>query len=155
VIRGNIAVVVLLFAAMPCFAGKDRNFHAVVTAMETQYGVRHVHIPLLGFANFCARVAGAPGFKIAVFEHVRGATGMSPDSLADSMQAAIGTDWHPLVRVREKGEFTIIFANADSKKLRALIVCLDDEDATVVETKVKVSQIQKWMRDPEDARDLR
>ena len=153
-IRRTIAALALLFLASPCFGGMDQDFHAIVTAIETQYGVRHTHIPLLGFATFCVRIAGVPGLKLAVFEHVRGANGMSPDSLADSMQAAVGTDWHPLVRVREKGEFTLIFANADSKKLKALIVCLDGDDATVVEAKVNVSQIRKWTRNPEGARDL-
>jgi len=155
VIRNTLAALALLLLAVPCFAGKDRDFHAVVTAIETQYGVRHVHIPLLGFATFCVRIAGVPGVKLAVFENVRGATGMSPDSLEDSMQAAIGATWHPLVRVRENDQLTLIFTNADSKKLKALIVCLDRNDATVIETKLSVSQIQRWMHDPDEARDLR
>jgi len=150
-----VVALAVLSASIPCFAGKDRDFHAVVSAIEAQYGVHHARIPLLGFATFCGRIAGAPGLKIAVFENVQGANGMSPDSLAESMQAAIWPEWQPLVRVREKGEFTIIFTNADEKKLKALIVCLDGDDATLLETKIKVSQIKKWMRDPQDARDLR
>jgi hypothetical protein len=149
-----IAALATLSLPIPCLAGKDRDFHAVVTAIETQYGVKHTHIPLLGFATFCVRVAGAPGVKIAVFEPASGANAMSPDSLADTMQAAIGPGWHPFVRVREKGQFTIVFTNADEKQLKALIVCLDGEGATVVETGVKVSQLQKWLHDPEDAREL-
>ena len=150
-----IAAFAMVSAPIPCFAGKDRDFRALVAAIETQYGVHHMHIPLLGLATFCVRLAGAPGVKIAVFENAGYATGMSPDSLADTMQTAVGPAWHPRVRVREKGEFTIIFTNADDKKLKALIVCLDGQDATVIETDIKVSQLQKWMHDPEDAGDLR
>lgn len=150
----SIAALAMLSVPIPCLAAKGQDFGAVVAAMETQYGVHHMHIPLLGFATLCVRVAGAPGLKIAVFEHAGDAKGMSPDSLADTMQAVIGPAWHLLVRVREKGQFTIIFTNATDKKLKALIVCLDGEEATVVEAGVKVSQLQKWMRDPEEARDL-
>ncbi len=153
--RRTLAMIAVLSLASPCFAGKDRDFQTVVNAIETQYGVHHMHIPLLGFASFCVRMTGGPGFKLAVFEHVRSANAISPQSLADSMDAAIGNPWHPLVRVRDHGQLTLIYTNPDDKKLSVLIVCLDGEDATVVQTKVKASQIRKWMRDPDDAAEFR
>jgi hypothetical protein len=150
-----LAIAAVFVPALPCFAGSDGDFHAVVASIERQYGVRHTHIPLLGFATFCVRFAGVPGLKIAVFEHVRDANGISADSLEDSMDAAIGNSWRPLVRVRDRGELTLIYTNPSDKTLKVLVVCFDGDDATVVQTKVTASQIRKWMRDPDDAEHAR
>jgi hypothetical protein len=151
-----LAVCAVLILAIPCLGGNDQEFHAVVSAIETQYGVRHMHIPLLGFATFCLRVAGTPGtagLEIAVFQNIRRSNEISSESLEQSIQAAVGDRWKPLVRVRSRddGELTMVYTNPDDKQLKVLVVAIQGEDATVVQAKVKASQIRKWMREPEDA----
>jgi hypothetical protein len=156
--RRAVAVCAVLLLAIPCFGGKDREFNALVKTIETQYGVRHVHIPLLGFTTFCLRVAGTPGtadLKLAVFDDIRDAKTLSPESFEQSVRAAMGTRWRPFVRVRshEDGNVTLIYADAEAKQLQVLIVALGDNDATIVQTKVKTSQIWKWIKNPEDDAD--
>jgi hypothetical protein len=155
----RVLIVYAVFAlAIPCFGGNDREFNALVRTIETQYGVRHMRIPLLGFATFCLRVAGTPaaaGLKIAVFDDLRNAKRVSADSFQQSVEAAIGSRWHPLVRARsrEDGQVTMIYTNPDPKELRMLIVSLDGDDATIVQTKLKSSQVWKWIKNPRDAVD--
>lgn len=154
-----LAVFAVLLLAMPCLAGNDQDFRAVVSAIETQYGVHHMRIPMLGFATFCLRVAGTPGMaglKIAVFQDIRRGDQITAESLEQSIESAIGGHWRPLVRVRSRndGELTMIYANPNDKELKVLIVSLERDDATVVQAHVKASQIRKWMNDPDDAGDL-
>jgi hypothetical protein len=158
VTRRMFAVCAVLIFTLPCLGGNDQDFHAVVTAIETQYGVHDLRIPLLGFATFCLRVAGTPGtagLKIAVFQHIRRSE-ISSESLEQSIEAAVSDRWKPLVRVRSRddGELTMVYANPDDRQLRVLIVAVEGDGATAVQAKVKASQIRKWMRDPEDAAHL-
>lgn len=157
--RRLLAVCAVLVLATPCFGGSDRDFNALVKTIETEYGVRHMRIPLLGFATFCLRVAGTPGsagLKIAVFNDVLNSNAVSVDSFEQSVETAIGTKWHPLVRARSRndGNVTMIYANPDAKELQVFVVTLNGNDATIVQTKLKTSQIWKWIGKPQDAVDL-
>ena len=150
-----LAVLFISLLAIPCFGGNDAEFHAVVNTIETQYGTHHMHIPFLGFATFCMRVAGVPGtagLKLAVFDRLP-QNDISEEALQHSIEAAIGESWQPLVRVRSKGdkELTIIYAVPSEKEIRVLVVSIEQNDATVVQAKVKASQIRKWIEHPDSA----
>jgi hypothetical protein len=158
VTRRVLVVCAVLVLAVPCLAGNDREFDALVKTIETQYGVRHTRIPLLGFATFCLRVAGTPGaagLKIAVFNDALNSNTVSADAFEQSVATAIGNGWHPLVRARSRddGSVTMIYTNPDAKELQVLVVTLGGNDATIVQTKLKTSQIWKWIREPQDAVD--
>ena len=156
--RRALALVFVIALAVPCFGGNDAEFHAVVKTIETQYGVHHMRIPLLGFATFCLKIAGTPGtsgLKLAVFDHLPQPTGASFEAFEQSLEAAIGETWRPLVRVKSKdgSELTMVYTNPSDKELKVLIVCLEPNDATVVQAKVTAAQIRKWIQHPEDAAD--
>jgi hypothetical protein len=156
--RRAVAVGALLLLAIPCFGGNGREFNALVKTIETQYGVRHVHIPLVGFATFCLRVAGTPGMaglRLAVFDDIRDSQALSPESFVQSVGAAIGSRWHLFVRVRshEDGNVTLIYTDAEAKQLEVLLVTLNDNRATIVQTKLKTSEIWKWINNPRDDAD--
>ena len=75
----------------------------MVRTIETQYGVHHMRIPFLGFATVCLKIAGIPGtsgLKLAVFDQLPKESGVSDEALQESIEAAIGDTWRPLVRVR-------------------------------------------------------
>lgn len=156
--RRVLAVCAVLVLATPCLGGSDGDFNALVKTIETEYGVRHMRIPLLGFATLCLRVTrtpGSAGLRIAVFNDVLNSNTVSVDSFEQSVETAIGTKWHPLVRARSRndGNVTMIYANPDAKELQVLVVTLNGNDATIVQTKLKTSQIWKWIRKPQDAVD--
>jgi hypothetical protein len=151
--RALISLFVLIFA-VPCFGGGDPEFHAAVRTIEAQYGVHHMHIPF-GLATFCLKVAQVPcmsGLKIAVFDHLSRANGISYDSFEESLESAVGTAWRPLVRVRsnDENQLTLVYANPSDKEMRTLIICLQPDNATVVQAKVSVAQIRKWIEKPDE-----
>jgi len=153
--RRALAAVFAITLAVPCFGGNDAEFHAVVKTIETQYRVHHMRIPFLGFATVClkiARIPGASGLKLAVFNHLPQDSGMSEEALQESIEASIGNTWRPLVRVRSNDDnnLTMVYANPSDKELRVLVVYIDPNAATVVQTKVKASQIRKWIRQPDE-----
>jgi hypothetical protein len=166
--RRNSVLTLLLVLAIaiafvaPCFGGGDADFHAVVRTIELQYGIHHIRIPF-GLATFCLKVAqvpGASGLKIAVFDHLGDRSGDHlghPDGIANgeleqSIESSIGNTWHPLVRVRSNGdgELTLVYTNPSDKDLHALIVCIESDTATVVQAKVTIAQIRKWIEQPDE-----
>lgn len=151
--RALISLFVLILAT-PCFGGGDPEFHAVVRTIEAQYGVHHMRIPF-GLATFCLRVAQVPcmsGMKIAVFDHLSRANGIASAAFEESIEAVVGSAWRPLVRVRsnENNQLTLVYANPSNKDLHALIVSIDSDNATVVQAKVSVAQIRKWIEKPHE-----
>jgi hypothetical protein len=152
--RRALVLVIAVVAAAPCFGGGDAEFHAVVKAIEAQYGVHHLHIPF-GLATFCLKVAqvpGASGLKIAVFDDLPRAQGITDETFEASVESSLAGAWHPLVRVRSKddNQLTLIYANPSDKEIRALIVVLQPDSATVVQAKVKAAQIRKWIEEPDE-----
>jgi hypothetical protein len=157
--RSLVALCTVLMLSAPCFAKRDnqfRQFRSLVKAIEKQNGTHHMRIPFLGLATFCMRVGrvpGAAGLKIAVFENLPNSDVASSDSFQRSVQKIVGSAWHPLVRARSRddGSVTMIYTNPDEQQLRLLIVSVDGTEATVVQAKLKKSQIWKWVSKPEDA----
>ncbi len=155
--RRAIDILLVVALAIPCFAG-DRGFNSVVNTVEAQYGVHKMHIPLLSFATFCLRMAGTPGtsdMKIAVFQHMPRPRGSSDMEFEQRVTTSLGPEWQRFVRVRshESGQFTIIYTNAAEKGLKMMIVALQSDDATVVQVKLKSSDLKRWIEDPEGMAD--
>ncbi|HEY4767117.1 MAG TPA: hypothetical protein VIH75_25835 [Candidatus Sulfotelmatobacter sp.] len=146
-------------ASTLAFAGEP-EFRAVVNAIETQYGVRRTHIPMLGFALFFVRPEGVSGMKLAVFEDFHPHT--SADKVIRLVENSLGPGWYPFVRVRSRnsshgdgteasdGETTLIYASPSGGKLRMMIVNLESEEASVVELKLSDHAIKRWLQDPKD-----
>jgi hypothetical protein len=127
--------------------GSDHEFRGVVHAIERNYGVHHMHIPLLGFALFFVRPEGVSGLKLAVFENFHAPTAV--DDVNRILENSLGPGWYPFVRVRSKGDgkTTLIYANP-SGKLRLMIVNVESSEATVVELKLSERAIKQWIDEP-------
>jgi len=143
-------ICIMLFfvvATMPARAA-DHEFHGLVSAIETNYGVHHMHIPLLGVALFFVRPAGFGAIKVAVFE--RFPNGTDPADISRVVESSLGPGWHPFVRVRSKSdrETTLIYANPSSDKMRMMVVCVEPSEATLVELKLSERNIKRLLKDP-------
>ncbi|MGE5488406.1 MAG: hypothetical protein ACM3ZB_11385 [bacterium] len=88
--------------------------------------MRRTRIPMLGLAKLFVQPGDPSGvrlFDIAIFEDVR----MSRDSVRNLDKAVRETTrerWIPMVRVRERGEWTAVFARPyvlDTSKLAATL----------------------------------
>ena len=140
-------VILVICASNPAFA-RDHEFHGVVRAIETTYGVHHMHIPLLGVALFFARPEGVSGLRLAVIEGFQSRA--DADDVRRVIENSLGDGWYPFVRVRSNGdgESTLIYANPNGGKLRMMIVNIESSEATVVELNVSERAIKGWLKEP-------
>jgi len=135
--RRGIEILLVIALALPCFAG-DREFKSVVSAIETEYNTKHMRIPMLKLATFCLHAAGTPGtsgMKLAVFDHLDRRPDESMEEFEQKVTTAMGGNWRPLVRVKERGQgqFTMIYANTDENKMKMMVIALQPDNATVVQ----------------------
>ena len=136
-------LVALLLLAAGAAAASDREFDRVARAIEDHYGVKRVHIPLMGLASFVVKVAhpaGAEGFKLAVFENLDTASDYGD---LDRFMDGIAGRLHPLVvtHSRPGQSSTYILAEDAGKSARILVVVFTRKDATVVEARVNVDTL--------------
>lgn len=135
--------------------GADREFDRMVTSIESRYGVKRTHIPLMGVANLfvkVARPAGASSFKLAIFENLDSAPGYGESADLEQLFNGLSAGGlHPLVRVhlRRTGESTFIGTGEAGKSTRMLIATFQSNEATVVQVKVNTATLMKTLAAPE------
>jgi hypothetical protein len=148
----SLRLCLLVLALSTIASAADSEFRGVVHAIEGHYGVRHTHIPLLGFAMWFARPEGVSGMKLAVFENFSGPT--NSEDVSRIVEDALGHEWHAFVRVRSRnrvkgdGEATLIYTSPAGGRLRMMIVNIESSEATVVELKLSDRAIRQWLKEP-------
>jgi hypothetical protein len=153
-VLGLALIFVLLLGAATLASAGDHEFRGVVHAIEGNYGVHHMRIPLLGFALFFVRPEGISGLKLAVFENFHSPTAAA--DLSRLVEDSLGPDWHPFIRVKARdnggneGETTLIYANPTGGTMRMMIVNIEPSEATVVELKLNEHTIRRWLSDTTD-----
>ena len=150
----HIPAVVLLFGAF-CWPaqGVERDFQAVVGAIESHLGVHHTRIPMMGFARLFVKASspsGVHGLELATFEDLR----YSPDKIRDFRNVvgdALGESWHTMVQVQApwRKEYTGIFIKAEGAQFHMIIATIEAHEATVIEVQLSPSQWFEWLRDPD------
>ena len=140
---------ILLLVAVALSAGAaDREFNEIVQAISDRYHTRPTHIPLFGLVNaftFVARPAGTSHIDLAVFEDLREGT-MDPAEI----RRIVGGNWKPFVQVhsRRNHEVTLIYLRPEGRDHRMLITSLERHEATVVQLKLNMDAMRKWLDDP-------
>jgi hypothetical protein len=154
-VRTRIAALFLL-AAVTAMAA-DREFDHLVGAIESHYGIKRTHIPLMGLANFATKVAhpgGAHGFKIAIFEDVQSCEKcFDVEDLDDLIAKTAEGDLHPLVRTHSHGEATYILTGQIGKITKMLVATFSGSEATIVEVQVDLKTLLKTVGNPGRAQD--
>ena len=136
-------------------AAGDSDFDRVVKAIESHYGTRHTHIPLLGAASLFVKIArpeGASSFKLAVFEDLKGERVNGDDGALDRFMSGLpGHGLCPLVSLhsRRDGESVYILAAEAGKSFRVLVTTYGRNEATVMEMKVNADTLMKLINSPE------
>ncbi len=134
------ALMFLLVAAASAPAA-DRDFKAVVGGIESQLGIRRMHIPLFGVVMFFAKVAargeGVKQLDLAVFDEI---DYTRPDAARFDaiVRSAVSDRWTPFVRVRSNrdNESTFIYLRPDGKDWRMLVASFEAHDAAVIQLKL-------------------
>lgn len=133
--------------------GAERDFQAVVGAIETRLGVRHTHIPMMGLAKLFIRASapsGARAFELATFEDLSYSAGNMRDFRA-AVSRALGDSWLSMVQVQAQGrsEYTGIFVKGQGGRLHMMIATIEAREATVLEIQLSPAQLFDWLRAPE------
>jgi len=145
----------VLLLASCSLLGADREFDRIVTAVESHYGVKRTHIPLMGVSNLfvkVARPAGASSVKLAMFENLNSAPEYGDtadlDQLFDTLSAG---GLRPVVRVHSgrTGESTYICMGEVGKSTKMLIATFQRKEATVIEVHVNIDLLMKTLAAPE------
>ena len=134
----------------------ESEFDNVVHAIEIHYQTKRTHIPFLGLANVfvkVARPAGTSEFKLAVFEDLKSLGSRDEQELDHFMRDLSSGRLHPLVRVhsRRDGESVYIYAASEGRDTRMLIASFQRDQATVVQVKVDMNALLKWIDSPDEA----
>ncbi len=143
--RALAAGVLVIGLSIPAWG--DGHFEAVVRNVESQFGVRKMRIPLFGVVKFFVRAARPVGVKqldVAIFEDLR----LSRSDMEDfdaAVTSALGGAWRPMVRVRERGETTCIYAQPDGKDLKLLVATTGHDDTVLVEVKVNPERLARML----------
>lgn len=148
IFRGFLAATTII-TTLPV-SGADLNFKHLVSKLENRYQVRHEHIPLIGFASFCARIythGGVRGFRVADFENT---TARIPAADFDSfVHDQLGENWNVIVRTHEKStnEDTVIYARANGNRFVLLIASLENNELSLVELGIDAKRLPKWLNE--------
>ncbi len=135
----------------------DSEFDHVVKAIEVHYHTKRTHIPFLGVANLVVKVAhpaGASEFKLAVFEDLKSIGDSDERELDQFMHEFSSTRLRPLVRVHSQrdGQSIYIYASDDdARSTRMLIATFQRDQATVIQVKVDMNELLKWIGSPDEA----
>ncbi len=135
----------------------DSEFDHVVKAIEVHYHTKRTHVPFLGVANLVVKVAhpaGTSEFKLAVFEDLKSIGEDDARELDQFMHEFSSSRLRPLVRVHSgrDGESIYIYAQDDEARFtRMLIATFQRDQATVVEVKVDMNELLKWIGSPDEA----
>ncbi|MGC2215367.1 MAG: hypothetical protein WA419_19645 [Silvibacterium sp.] len=136
--------------AVSCFAS-GHDFDAVVSAVEHRYQIHAQHVPMMGFASFCAHVAtngGVKGLRIAEFDHV--ANIASTEQLSQLVSASLSDEWQRFITDREGSDkLSVIFVQPDGDGMRMLIADMDHGELDVVRMELNGEQLAKWVREPQ------
>ncbi|MBA3438780.1 MAG: hypothetical protein H0T92_02790 [Pyrinomonadaceae bacterium] len=149
-----LLVICLTLLAPITVSAKDSEFDAVVKQLKTQYRAKRKSIPFLGLANFAVKIvrpAGVKSFKLAIFEDQDFSDKPGVTQLSTVVRGALTPAWHPLVRVYSPrdGEQTYVYLREAGKNVKLLIVNVEPREAVVVQVKVNLQTLIKWMQKPE------
>ncbi len=128
------------------FASDD--FKAVVKAVESNYGIHPMHIPMMGVMLKFAPNHEARGMKMAIFE---AAPQGDLSNLQRVISSSLGPDWSPFVRAwsRRDRESVVIYAKPSSNGMRLLITCLDQDESVIMSVDVSEKSLREWIEEPE------
>jgi hypothetical protein len=143
VIRKLALLVVLLTVAVPAFA----DFRDVERELRTRLG-SPIYIPFLGFARFATWMVhphGVRDFQLATWEDKHAV--IDGVELEQLLRRGLPPDFQPVVRVRERHEWTFIYARPVGDRFEMMLLTHDDSDTVLVRADINGEQLAKAIQD--------
>jgi hypothetical protein len=141
----------IALAAVPAF-GSGQGFDRVVSSIERQFSIQRTHVPMMGFASFCADVftrGGVKNVQIAQFDSV--GPRMTPEALDAALQRDLGEPWRPLLKDRERdtGDNTFVYARIAHGELFLMVADLQNRSLSLVQLHLNEKRMAAWVQNPE------
>jgi hypothetical protein len=142
---------VLLVSAAGSALAADREFSGLLQKVSHRYEAHITHIPMMGFASFCARIVthgGVKHLRVAKFDDVPERTSLS--ELQSLFRETLSADWQPFVveRDQEGKNLSVIFVRPAGKAMRMLIADYDHQELDVVQLELNGSRLTRWLKKP-------
>ena len=145
----SLAPLPLLWAARP---SGDADFHLLVDRVSSYYKKRPM--PFMGLLCFPVNVVnphGVRNLKLAVFENVD-SSGLPKGQDFDAfLQSVAGRSYRPFIRVYDNrsAEQTFIYRRMRGENdFEVLVVSLERTEAVIVEMRLDIAAMSKWVADP-------
>jgi len=124
------------------------DFKSVVRAVERNYGIHHMRIPMMGIALKFAPNHEARGMKLAIFEAAPARGDLA--NLQHVIASSLGSEWSPFVRVwsRRDQESVVIYAKPSKNGMRLLVTCLEQDDSVIMSVDVSENYLREWIDEP-------
>ena len=146
--RIGLLVLLLAVLAMPSSAA-DREFKAVLKAVEKQYQIHHTRIPFLGLILKFYHPEGVHGLNVAIFENLEGKVKVSVADLDEIVANNLGSSWQPIVRTKSRrdNESTVVYVDTSSPDIRMFVATIEPGEATIVKMSVPEATLRDWLDD--------
>lgn len=153
---GVAALVIPPIVFAPLHAAEpNRDFDAVVSALEQHYSLRAERVPMMGFVSFCAHVwsvGGVKSMRIAEFDNLPQTATGDPAQLEQLVTNTLGSDWQRMIMDRNaNGSVSLIFVRPDGNNMRMLIADYDNGELDLVRLEMNPARMEHWIRDPENS----
>ena len=140
----------MVLLLVPALLVADHDFDSLVRSMESHYGSKKMHIPMLGFANFLvkvARPAGTKDFKLAIFEDIDSDRHPSAELLDATFRPS---GWKPFVQVidNRSRERIHVYSRQTHRDHELMITTLEPDEAMMVRVRVNAERLARWINDP-------
>ncbi len=152
--RALLALAFLTTAALPPAEAADKDFKAVVRAVESDLNIRHMRLPLIGFiARMAASTQGVHQLNFVVYDEVRYER-PDPRQFDQMMKSAVADRWTPFVTVRSKRdhEYTYIYIRPDGEHWKMMIASFEPGEAVLMHLKLDAAAMLKDFDEPTGAR---
>jgi len=128
------------------FASDD--FKTVVKAVESNYGLHRIHIPMMGVMLKFSPDHEARSMKLAIFEAAPEHGDLS--NLQQVISSSLGSEWSPFVRVwsRRDQESVVIYAKPSGSGMRLMVTCLEPDESVIMSVDVSEKALRDWIDEP-------
>lgn len=152
-----LALLSVALTAVPAFAS-GHGFERLVSRIERQFSIRRTHVPMMGFASFCAGVftrGGVRNIRLAQFDGV--GPGVTPGALDAALRRNLGAPWHPLLkdRQRDTGDNTFVYARVGDGELFLIVADLQNGSLSLVQLHLSENRMVAWVRNPQGSLERR
>lgn len=142
---------VLLVSAAGCALAVDHEFSGLLEEVSHRYEVHMTHIPMMGFASFCARVmthGGVKHLRVVEFDDVPEHIDVS--ELQSLFRETLSADWQPFVVERDQAgkNLSIIFVRPSGKTMHMLIADYDHKELDVIQLELNGNRLSQWIKKP-------